>query len=64
MGVCGEGIRLAYLTTYFPELFVNTYSSKSGKVKMGGQGKGTFSKSITEFVLKGTRADIWPRSEK
>lgn len=45
VGGVGEGISLAYLTTHFPELFVNTYYSKNGKVKIEGKGeKNTFKK--------------------
>lgn len=34
--VLGVGVSLPSLTTYFPELFINTYSSKDGKVKIEG----------------------------
>ena len=47
-------ISLAYITTYFPESFVNIYPSKNGKVKLKGEEKIILLKSITEFVLKGT----------
>ena len=47
-------ISLAYLATYFPESFVNTYPSKNGKVKLKGEEKRILLNSVTEFVLKGT----------
>ena len=47
-------ISLAYLTTYFPESFVNTYPSKNGKANLKGEEKRILLNSVTEFVLKGT----------
>ena len=49
-----QGISLPYLTTYFPEPFVNTYPSKNGKLKLKDVEKIILFKSITEFVLKDT----------
>lgn len=32
----GGGVSFPFLTTYFPDLFINTYSSKDGKVEIEG----------------------------
>ena len=50
MWVC-RGLVYPYLTTYFPEPFVNTYPSKNGKLKLMDVEKIILFKSITEFVL-------------